>query len=68
MSAEPGAPAPANVMKENFRRTDKPKKRRVSYEKESQATLREAIKKAHSRIVGDVPIKVAYGNRSGQPD
>ena len=49
-------------MKENFRRTDKPKKRkpirqaqgkRTSYEPQSQAALREAIKKAHSRIVGD---------------
>jgi len=44
-------------MKENFRRTDKPKKRRVSYEKQSQAALREAIKKAHSRIVGDRPLR-----------
>ena len=47
-------------MKENFRRTDKPKKRkRTSYEPENQAALREAIKKAHSRIVGDVPLRRA---------
>jgi hypothetical protein len=54
-------------MKENFRRTDKPKKRkRTSYEPASQAEVREAIKKAHSRIVGDVPKKVIYGHRSSQ--
>jgi hypothetical protein len=45
-------------MKENFRRTDKPKKRkRTSYEPASQAALRAAIKKAHTRIVGDRPLR-----------
>jgi uncharacterized protein (DUF2236 family) len=43
-------------MKENFRRTDKPRKRkRISYEPASQAAVREAIKKAHRRIVGEEP-------------
>jgi hypothetical protein len=47
-------------MKKNLLSTDKPKKRKhTSYEKESQAALREAIKKAHSRIVGDVPLRRA---------
>jgi hypothetical protein len=36
-----------------------PQRKHTSYEKESQAALREAIKKAHSRIVGDVPLRRA---------
>jgi hypothetical protein len=41
-------------VKKNLLNPDKPKKRKhTSYEPESQAALREAIKKAHSRIVGD---------------